>query len=85
MPLRGDEEFGTIGSGSTRLLHQGTEMVDVGWPLAGGGTGGRPADDCPLGRSFASLPGGGVRWGGGRKLPESSEEAGKRDTLCTQG
>lgn len=49
-------------SKSTCLLHQGTEMVNAEWPLAGGrGPDGRPADD----RSQRELCLTAQCWGGG--------------------
>ena len=70
-------------SKSTCLLHQGTEMADVGWPLAGAGTRWEACQGllALLEGALSPCP---VVGGGGRKLPESSEEAGKRDSPCTQ-
>lgn len=78
----GDEGFGTIGSGSTGLPEHPSvppghrQEVDVG----GLWRGHRPDEGCQsrLSGSFVSVP------GGKGKLPESSEEAGKRDSPCTQ-
>lgn len=54
--LRGDEGLAPLGQeaqGSQRicLLHQGTEMVHIGWPLAGQGPDGRLAGDKSQGES----------------------------------